>query len=157
MESKKMEKQEYLNDVRFTKSSTLLCIKNKNGWCKLNFGNLYNNNQECQTCDDKSVAENENHILNCENLKAEESVKIDFEDVYGTVEERLKTVKIFRTIWRKREILIELKTNDWISESNKWANYHQDWWPLLHQMLCVWQLKMDGCWLTCALADIVFL
>ena len=112
----KLEKQEYLNDVRFTRNDIqiqlLFALKSRMVDVKSNFGNLHNNNHECQTCDDKSVAENENHLLHCENLKTEESGLIDFEDVYGTVEEQLKAVKIFKTILRKREILIEFKSND---------------------------------------------
>ena len=112
---KKLEKQEYLNGVRFTTIDIqlLFALKTRMVDVKSNSkSNLYNIKKECQICDDKSVVENENHILHCENLKTEESVQIKFEDVYGTVEEQLNAVKIFRTILRKREILIELKEND---------------------------------------------
>ena len=78
---------------------------------KTNFRNLYNNNLECQTCNNNSCIEDENHILNCENLKTEESVKLNFNQVYGCVEEQLRAVKIFKTVLRKREIILELKSN----------------------------------------------
>ena len=62
---------------------------------KTNFRNLYNNNLDCQTCDNKTCIEDENHLLNFENLKTEESVKLDFYQLYGCVEEQLRAVKVF--------------------------------------------------------------
>ena len=108
---KKLEKQNYLNDIRFSKQDIqlLFALKSRMVNVKTNFRNLYNNNLECQTCNNNSCIEDENHILNCENLKTEESVKINFNQVYGYVEEQLRAVKIFKTVLRKREIILELK------------------------------------------------
>ena len=39
----------------------------------VNFRNLLNNDLKCQTFDDKTSIEDENHVINCENLKTEES------------------------------------------------------------------------------------
>ena len=73
---------------------------------KKNFRNLYNDNLECQTCDDKTAIEDENHLLNCENLKTDESVLINFNDVYGSVDDQLKAVKIFKVVLRRRESIL---------------------------------------------------
>ena len=67
---------------------------------------------ECQTCDEKSIIEDENHILNCGNLKTEESVQIDFKLVYGCIEEQLKAVKIFKKVLRKRETILEIRNKE---------------------------------------------
>ena len=67
-------------------------------------------------------AKRENHFLNFDGLvntfftvnikKTEESVKIRFKDVYGSPEEQLKAVQIFKSILRKRGSIIELRNND---------------------------------------------
>ena len=77
---------------------------------KANFKTLHYNNLECQTCDDQTV-EDENHILRCENIKTEESVKIEFEDVFGPIEKQLHAVKVFRNVIRRRKTFLELKNN----------------------------------------------
>ena len=74
---------------------------------KSNFKNLHDN-MKCLTCDDDSSFEDENHILNCENLKTEESETIKFEDVFGTIDVQLNAVKIFIDIIRRRETFLDL-------------------------------------------------
>ena len=110
----KLAKEGYLNDVRFSKIDIqiLFALRTRMVDVKCKYRNLYNNNLECQTCDDKSVIEDENHILNCEQLKTVESVQIKFKDVFGCVEKQLKAVRIFKNILRKRETIIELSSND---------------------------------------------
>ena len=100
----KLEKQKYLEDKRFSRQDIqlLFALKSRMISVKTNFRNLHNNNMECQTCDEKSIIEDENHILNCENLKTEESVQIDFKLVYGCLEEQLKAVKIFKKSAKKK-------------------------------------------------------
>ena len=77
---------------------------------KSNFKKLHNNNLQCQTCD-KSLIEDENHILICENLKNEESVKIKFEEDFGPVDLQLNAAKVFKNVLRKRDSILELKNN----------------------------------------------
>ena len=107
----KLEKQKYLEDERFSRQDIqlLFALKSRMISVKTNFRNLHNNNMECQTCDEESIVEDENHILNCKNLKTEESVQINFKLVYGCLEEQLKAVKIFKTVLRKRESILEIK------------------------------------------------
>ena len=73
---------------------------------KSNFRNLYQNNLDCQTCNEICI-EDENHLLICENLKNEESVKTNFSKVYGSIEDQLQIVKVFKNILRKRETILE--------------------------------------------------
>ena len=75
---------------------------------KTNFRNLYENELECQTCEDDESIEDENHLLVCESLSNDESKKANFRQVYGTVEDQLHIVKIFQNILRKRETILEL-------------------------------------------------
>ena len=107
----KLEKQKYLEDKRFSRQDIqlLFALKSRMISVKTNFRNLHNNNMECQTCDEESIVEDENHILNCKNLKTEESVQINYKLVYGCLEEQLKAVKIFKTVLRKRESILEIK------------------------------------------------
>ena len=74
---------------------------------KTNFRNLYSNNLDCQTCNQNCI-EDENHLLICESLKNEESVKVNFSQVYGSVDDQLDAVKNFKNILRKRETLLEI-------------------------------------------------
>ena len=109
----KLETQKYLYDVRFSKQEIQLifALRSKMINVKRNFRNLFNNNLECQTCDDKTAIEDKTHLLNCENLKTDESVLINFDDVYGSVDDQLKAVRIFKTILRRRESILELAEN----------------------------------------------
>ena len=56
----KLEQQKYLKDVRFSKAESQLLFELRTRMVnvKSNFKNLYGNNLECQTCEDKSVVEN---------------------------------------------------------------------------------------------------
>ena len=67
---------------------------------------------ECQTCDEKSIIEDENHILNCENLKTEESVQIHFNLVYGCLEEQLKAVKFSKKCLKKEKLSLKSETRN---------------------------------------------
>ena len=109
----KLETQKYLYDVRFSKQEIqlLFALRSKMINVKRNFRNLFNNNLECQTCDDKTAIEDETHLLNCKNLKTDESVLINFDDVYGSVDDQLKAVRIFKTVLRRRESILELAEN----------------------------------------------
>ena len=98
-DQEKLEQQKYLKDMRFSKQEIqmLFALRTRMIYVKTNFRNLYENNLGCQTCD-KDDIEDENHLLNCETLKDDESVKSNFEMVYGNVEDQLKIVKIFKKI-----------------------------------------------------------
>ena len=78
LDQTKLEKQEYLSDGRFSKSESqlLFSIRSRMLPLKNNFKNLHNNNMKCLTCEDELSLEDENHILKCETLKTEDSVKI---------------------------------------------------------------------------------
>ena len=107
-----LREEPYLRDQRFCKQDIQLifALKTRMLDLKYNFKTMYNNNMECQTCDDKLSIENENHLLNCDNLKTDESSTVKFEDVYGNTDTQLKAVKIFRKIISKRNTIIELET-----------------------------------------------
>ena len=109
----KLEIQQYLYDVRFSKQEIqlLFSLRSKMINVKRNFRNLFKNNLECQTCDDETAIEDENHLLNCKNLKSDESVLINFDDVYGSVDDQLKAVRVFKTVLRRRESMLELAGN----------------------------------------------
>ena len=77
-QSTELEKQQYLSDKRFSRKDiqVLFALKTRMLNLKNNFKNLYNNNLQCQTCDVEEFIEDENHILNCENLRTKESSTI---------------------------------------------------------------------------------
>ena len=105
----KFDQQQYLSDARFSKQDIqlLFALRTRMIDVKTNFRNLYDNNLDCQTCSEKCI-EDENHLLVCENLKNEESVQANFSQVYGSVEDQLNVIKIFKKILRKRETLLEV-------------------------------------------------
>ena len=112
LKQKKLEQKKYLSDERFSKNDAqlLFTLRSRMLPVKSNFKKLHNNNLQCQTCD-KSLIEDENHILICEKLKNEESVKIKFEDVFGPVDNQLNATKVFKNLLRKRDSILELKNN----------------------------------------------
>ena len=112
LKQNKLEQQKYLCDERFSKNDAqlLFTLRSRMLPVKSNFKKLHNNNLLCQTCD-KSLHEDENHILICENLKNEESVNIKFEDVFGPVDHQLKAARVFKNVLRKRDSILELKNN----------------------------------------------
>ena len=91
-------------DVRFSKQEIqlLFALRSKMIKVKRNFRNLLNNNLKWQTCDDKTAIEDENHVLNCLDLKTNESLVINFDDDYGSVDDQLKAVKIFKPVLQRR-------------------------------------------------------
>ena len=105
----KLEKQGYLSDPRFSKQDVqlLFALRTRMIDVRSNFRNLHSNNLDCQTCNQTCI-EDENHLLNCESLKNEESVENNFSQVYGSVDEQLNVVKNFKQILRKRETLLEI-------------------------------------------------
>ena len=112
LKQKKLEQKKYLSDERFSKNDAqlLFTLRSRMLPVKSNFKKLHNNNLQCQTCD-KSLIEDENHILICENLKNEESVKIKFEEDFGPVDLQLNAAKVFKNVLRKRDSILELKNN----------------------------------------------
>ena len=102
------EQEKYLSDARFSKQEIQLLFRLRTRMTdvKSNFRNQYQNNMDCQTCKETCI-EDENHLLVCENLKDEESVKTNFSKVYGSIEDQLQIVKVFKKILRKRETILD--------------------------------------------------
>ena len=79
---------------------------------KSNFKNLYENDLTCRTCEKLGSEENEDHILVCETLVSEidvQDIKVEFDFVYRNIEYQKLAVKAYKSVLRKRGILLKFK------------------------------------------------
>ena len=75
-----------------------------------NFSNLYNKDLTCRTCKEDGVNENESHLLQCKMLVGElEDSNVEFEFVFKDVDKQRTALKAFRSVLRKREVLLEFE------------------------------------------------
>ena len=77
---------------------------------KANFSNLYENDLICRTCKVPNSVEDEEHLLVCDQLRSEagdSEVKFDF--VFQNLENQVRAVKTFKSILRKREVLLKFQ------------------------------------------------
>ena len=77
---------------------------------KANFSNLYENDLICRTCKLPDSIEDEEHLLVCAQLKSEvEDSEVKFEFVFQNLGNQVKAVKAFKSLLRKREVLLNYR------------------------------------------------
>ena len=75
---------------------------------KSNFSTLYERNLVCRTCKEEDSVEDEDHLLDCKNLKSEvEDDEVKFEFVYKDLIHQKRAVNAYKAVLRKREILMK--------------------------------------------------
>ena len=79
--------------------------------CKTNFKMSYQDNMTCRLCKDTNSLENEDHILTCSVLNSEKN-DIEFNDVYGSIEQQYKAIKVFKKVIRKRKVYLYILEKD---------------------------------------------
>ena len=102
----------YLVDIRFNKDERELLFKlrSKTLLVKDNFRNSFmNNHMLCELC--KLFPWTQSHPINCPELKLklviDDKLKISEEFIFGTVEQQLLYVKIFKQFWDLRRDLLD--------------------------------------------------
>ena len=73
--------------------------------CKSNFRNQFDNVLTCRICQEVNSVEDEDHLLVCKTLKTEE-YDVQFSDVYCNLDKQYKVTKEFKSILRRRQILL---------------------------------------------------
>ena len=104
-----LAKENYLSDKRFTKSECELLFALRTRMIpgiRANFSSQYGNNLICELCSEYPCTQE--HLLSCAILITHVNIpdNVEYEDLYRSVEEQLKVVKVFKQILRVREILI---------------------------------------------------
>ena len=80
---------------------------------KSNFSHFYRNDLSCRTCNEEGVVENEQHILQCKMLKDEikSDFEVKFEFVFQDINKQKAALAAFKSVLRKREVLLKLQEN----------------------------------------------
>ena len=106
---------QYLVDNRFTKEERelLFQLRSKTLLVKENYRNAYlNNNMLCALC--KLFPCTQYHPLQCPRLKTtiivSQNVDLSIEHIYGSVDQQLLFVKIYKQFWDLREKLLKEET-----------------------------------------------
>ena len=108
-----MKKQTYLRGNIFCKTDCQLLFQLRSRMLdvKTNFSHLYNNDFTCRTCREDGVIEDENHLLQCKNLKSEltSDIFVEFKFVFEDLEKQTIAVSAFKSVLRKREVLLKFQ------------------------------------------------
>ena len=108
-----LKRQPYLKENVFHKYECQLLFKLRSRMLdvKTNFSSYYEKNMMCRICKLQDTVENEQHLLECEILRNE--VKLDsdvnFEFVFGNLNKQKTALTAFKSVLRKREILLKLQ------------------------------------------------
>ena len=97
--------QEYLRSTELSLTQKKLLFKMRSKMLKIrsNFSAFHGNITTCSLCEDPRSEETEIHLLNCSYLKTDKTLEKDmaevkFSDVYGSISEQKKIVKVFSKI-----------------------------------------------------------
>ena len=75
---------------------------------KSNFSTLYEENLVCRTCKEDDSVEDEDHLLDCKNLKSEiDDEEVKYEFVFKDLIHQKRAIKAYKAVLRKREILLK--------------------------------------------------
>ena len=80
---------------------------------KTNFSSYYEKNMTCRICKLQDTVESEQHLLECEILRNEVKLdsEVNFEFVFGNLKKQKTALTAFKSVLRKREILLKLQEN----------------------------------------------
>ena len=76
---------------------------------KSNFQTKYKNNLNCSLCH-QNVKESESHLLQCVEIVSEPDINLEnikYSDIYGSLGEQIKAVKLWKKIFKIRTFKIE--------------------------------------------------
>ena len=102
-------REKYLEDPRFSKSDVelLFALRSRMIDVKSNFSNKYGDDLACRTCNVNVVIESQEHILKCDGLEDKlEKGKVEYTDIFKSVDKQLEIVRVYKKQLRKREILL---------------------------------------------------
>ena len=109
---KNFQIQKYLISDGLTKEEQLLLFSLRSFTfpVKTNFKYLFDNNMKCRGCQDPLSIENVEHISkSCRIFKNERhNDVIDFENVFGPLDDQIRFVKKFKVIARKWKLILEI-------------------------------------------------
>ena len=107
-----LKRKDYLRENTLSRDDGQLLFKLRSKMLdvKANFSNLYENDLICRTCKLPDSIEDEEHLLVCAQLKSEvEDSEVKFEFVFQNLGNQVKAVKAFKSLLRKREVLLNYR------------------------------------------------
>ena len=110
-----LKRQPYLKENIFHKTECQLLFKLRSRMLdvKTNFSSYYEKNMTCRICKLQDTVESEQHLLECEILRNEVKLdsEVNFEFVFGNLKKQKTALTAFKSVLRKREILLKLQEN----------------------------------------------
>ena len=104
----KLEREKYFDDQRFSRSEVelLFALRTRMTDLKGNFSNKYGDDIACRIC--KVHIERQEHLLKCEVLKSkvENPKDVVYEDIFGHVDKQLEAVRMYKKLFREREVFL---------------------------------------------------
>ena len=107
------EIKDYLktNLLSTAEKQLLFLMKTRMNNLKWNYKSKYKNNLDCSLCR-QNVQESEAHLLQCDELTTElricdEMKEVKYEDIYGSLQEQVRAVKLWKRIFKIRTWKIE--------------------------------------------------
>ena len=106
------KRKAYLKENTLTRDDCHLLFKLRSRMLdvKVNFSTQYDDNVICRTCRKVDSVENEDHLLQCENLKSENlNSEVKFDYVYKDLKKQIMALEVYKAILRKREVLLKFQ------------------------------------------------
>ena len=107
------EMKDYLKTNLLSTEEKLLLflMKSRMSNLKWNYKSKYKNNLDCSLCR-QNVQESEAHLLKCDELTNESSIcaemkVVRYEDIYGSLPEQVRAVKLWKRLFRIRKWKLE--------------------------------------------------
>ena len=107
------EMKDYLksNDLTTDEKQLLFLMKSRMTDLKWNFKGKYRNDLNCSLCK-LNFVESEIHLLQCDQLTCEPEIleemkTIKYDDIFGSISEQIKAVKIWKKIFKMRDKKLE--------------------------------------------------
>ena len=107
------EMKDYLksNDLTTDEKQLLFLMKSRMTDLKWNFKGKYQHNMNCSLCR-LNFVESEHHLLQCNQLTcetglSEEMNKIQYDDIFGSLSDQTKAVKVWKKIFKMRHRKLE--------------------------------------------------
>ena len=112
LKSENLHMRSYLKSQFLVKTDQqlLFAVRSNSYPVKANFHSQYSD-MICRSCGEANSYEDIQHLLCCDSLiDKSETTKISVSDIFGSLSDQIRFIKIFKKISNKREVLLDLKS-----------------------------------------------
>ena len=103
---KKLIRKEYFDtkDLNKAEIQLLFALRTRTTQVKNNFKTMYNGDLLCKACNEEE--ETQEHLMRCKVISENTFIpdNLEYEDIFGTVEQQIRITKIFKELFREKEI-----------------------------------------------------